>query len=249
MTTNEKQLGKLDGKVALITGGNCGSGLATAKQFVNEGAYVFITRRRKSEPDAAVKEIGKNVTAVQGAVANLDDLDRLFAQMKKRASSISCSPTLESPITPRLARSPKSCLTEASLKSESHEYYYRHHRAVADATRLQKEHELQNLDALSHRPVALVKSEGSETEGVRISTVALPGRTKWSPPHDGRDRLVVMLGQTDQLLERDCDTAVPSRWAWVPANSNCKVANAGEQTRNLMIIEFNDVTVRKEQTE
>jgi hypothetical protein len=67
---------------------------------------------------------------------------------------------------------------------------------------LQKEHELQNLDALSHRPVALVKSEGSETEGVRISTVALPGRTKWSPPHDGRDRLVVMLGQTDQLLER-----------------------------------------------
>ena len=55
---------------------------------------------------------------------------------------------------------------------------------------LQKGHELQNLDALSHRPVALVKSEGSETEGVRISTVALPGRTKWSPPHDGRDRLV-----------------------------------------------------------
>ena len=113
---------------------------------------------------------------------------------------------------------------------------------------LQKEHELQNLDALSHRPVALIKSEGSETEGVRISTVALPGRTKWSPPHDGRDRLVVMLGQTDQLLERDCDTAVPSRWAWVPANSNCKVANAGEQTRNLMILEFNDVTVRKEQS-
>ena len=110
---------------------------------------------------------------------------------------------------------------------------------------LQKEHELQNLDALSHRPVALIKSEGSETAGVRISTVALPGRTKWSPPHDGRDRLVVMLGQTDQLLERDCDTAVPSRWAWVPANSNCKVANAGEQTRNLMIIEFNDVTVKE----
>ena len=114
---------------------------------------------------------------------------------------------------------------------------------------LQKEHELQNLDALSHRPVALVKSEGSETEGVRISTVALPGRTKWSPPYDGRDRLVVMLGQTDQLLERDCDTAVPSRWAWVPANSNCKVANAGEQTRNLMIIEFNDVNVRRKQSE
>jgi len=59
MTTNEKQLGKLDGKVALITGGNSGIGLATAKRFVNEGAYVFITECRKSELDAAVKEMGK----------------------------------------------------------------------------------------------------------------------------------------------------------------------------------------------
>jgi hypothetical protein len=48
----------------------------------------------------------------------------------------------------------------------------------------------------------------------------------------------VILGKTDQLLERDCDTAVPARWAWVPANSKCKVANAVEQTRSLMIIEF-----------
>jgi hypothetical protein len=91
---------------------------------------------------------------------------------------------------------------------------------------LQEERELKHLDALSHSPVALVKSEESETHGVRISTVAIPGRTQWSPPPDGRDRLVVMLGQTDQLLERDCDTAVPARWSWVPANSNCKVVNA-----------------------
>src|SRR5207253_9386497 len=88
MTTNEKQLGKLDGKIALITGGNSGIGLATAKRFVNEGAYVFITGRRKSELDAAVKEIGKNVTAVQGDVAKLDDLDRLFAQIKKEKGKI-----------------------------------------------------------------------------------------------------------------------------------------------------------------
>src|SRR6476620_2004855 len=80
--------GKLNGKVALVTGGNSGIGLATAKRFVNEGAYVFITGRRQKELDTAVKEIGKNVTAVQGDVANLADLDRLFAQIKKDKGKI-----------------------------------------------------------------------------------------------------------------------------------------------------------------
>ena len=81
MAIDEKHLGKLAGKIALITGGNSGIGLATAKRFVNEGAYVFITGRRKSELDAAIKEIKKKVTAIQEDVANLDDLDRLFAQI------------------------------------------------------------------------------------------------------------------------------------------------------------------------
>src|SRR5712672_4066165 len=76
-------MGRLEGKIALITGGNSGIGLATAKQFVNEGAYVFITGRRDLELAAAVKEIGKNVTGVQGDVSNLGDLDRLFAQIKQ----------------------------------------------------------------------------------------------------------------------------------------------------------------------
>jgi NAD(P)-dependent dehydrogenase (short-subunit alcohol dehydrogenase family) len=76
-------MGKLEGKIALITGGNSGIGLATAKQFVNEGAYVFITGRREPELAAAVREIGKNVTGVQGDVSNLGDLDRLFAQIKR----------------------------------------------------------------------------------------------------------------------------------------------------------------------
>src|SRR5919106_1844008 len=75
-------MGRLEGKIALITGGNGGIGLATAKQFVNEGAYVFITGRRDSELTRAVKEIGKNVTGVQGDVSDLGDLDRLFAQIK-----------------------------------------------------------------------------------------------------------------------------------------------------------------------
>ena len=87
-------MGKLEEKIALITGGNSGIGLATAKQFVNEGAYVFITGRRDPELAAAVKEIGRNVTGVQGDVSNLGDLDRLFAQIKRRrASSILCSRT------------------------------------------------------------------------------------------------------------------------------------------------------------
>src|SRR5213594_4301797 len=76
-------MGKLEGKIALITGGNGGIGLATAKQFVNEGAYVFITGRREQELAAAVKEIGRNVTGVQGDVSNLGDHDRLFAQIKR----------------------------------------------------------------------------------------------------------------------------------------------------------------------
>jgi NAD(P)-dependent dehydrogenase (short-subunit alcohol dehydrogenase family) len=76
-------MGKLDGKIALITGGSSGIGLATAQQFVNEGAYVYITGRREAELTAAVKQIGKNVTGVQGDVSNLADLDRLFAQIKR----------------------------------------------------------------------------------------------------------------------------------------------------------------------
>ena len=81
-------MGKLEGKIALITGGNSGIGLATAKQFVNEGAYVFITGRREPELAAAVKEIGRNVTGVQGDVSNLGDLDRLFAQIKREKGKL-----------------------------------------------------------------------------------------------------------------------------------------------------------------
>src|SRR5246127_684503 len=79
---------KLEGKIALVTGGNSGIGLATAKRFVCEGAYVFITGRRKLELDAAVKEIGRNVTGVQGDVSKLEDLDRLFAQIQREKGKL-----------------------------------------------------------------------------------------------------------------------------------------------------------------
>jgi NAD(P)-dependent dehydrogenase (short-subunit alcohol dehydrogenase family) len=81
-------MGKLEGKIALITGGNSGIGFATAKQFVNEGAYVFITGRREPELAAAGKEIGRNVTSVQGDVSKPDDLDRLFAQIKREKGKL-----------------------------------------------------------------------------------------------------------------------------------------------------------------
>ncbi|MGZ3710243.1 MAG: SDR family NAD(P)-dependent oxidoreductase [Bdellovibrionota bacterium] len=79
---------KLDGKIALITGGNSGIGLATAKRFVEEGAYVYITGRRQTELDTAVKAIGKNVTGVQGDVANLADLDRLYSTIEKERGKL-----------------------------------------------------------------------------------------------------------------------------------------------------------------
>jgi NAD(P)-dependent dehydrogenase (short-subunit alcohol dehydrogenase family) len=76
-------MNKLQGKVALITGGTSGIGLATAQRFVAEGAYVYITGRRQSELDAAVKAIGENIRGVQSDVSNLADLDRLFATIQQ----------------------------------------------------------------------------------------------------------------------------------------------------------------------
>jgi NAD(P)-dependent dehydrogenase (short-subunit alcohol dehydrogenase family) len=73
---------KLEGKIAVITGGNSGIGLATAKRFVSEGANVFIFGRRQNEIDEAISEIGKNVIGIQGDVSNLADLDRLFDVVK-----------------------------------------------------------------------------------------------------------------------------------------------------------------------
>ena len=81
-------MGKLDGKVAVIVAGTSGMALATAKLFVEEGAYVFITGRRQDVLDQAVKEIGRNVTGVQGDAANLEDIDRLFATVKREKGSI-----------------------------------------------------------------------------------------------------------------------------------------------------------------
>src|SRR3984893_5721487 len=81
-------MSKLEGKIAVITGGNSGIGLATAQRFVAEGAYIFITGRRQSELDVAVRQIGKSVAAVQGDVSNLADLDRLYATVKQQKGHI-----------------------------------------------------------------------------------------------------------------------------------------------------------------
>jgi NAD(P)-dependent dehydrogenase (short-subunit alcohol dehydrogenase family) len=81
-------MGKLEGKVAVITGGNSGMGLATARRFVEEGAYVFITGRRQAELDQAVGWIGRNVTGVRGDVSDPADLDRLYATVKEQKGVI-----------------------------------------------------------------------------------------------------------------------------------------------------------------
>src|SRR3954454_21035766 len=81
-------VGKLDGKVAVITGATSGMALAGAKLFVDEGAHVFISGRRKDALDEAVKLIGRNVTGVQGDSADLDDLDRLFDTVKRENGAI-----------------------------------------------------------------------------------------------------------------------------------------------------------------
>ncbi len=81
-------MNKLGGKVAVITGGNSGIGLATAKRFVAEGAYVFVTGRRQTELNVAVRDIGKNVTDIQGDVSNLADLDRLYSIVKQQKGRI-----------------------------------------------------------------------------------------------------------------------------------------------------------------
>ena len=81
-------MGKLEGKVAVITGGSSGLALASAQRFVEEGAYVFITGRRQEALDDAVKLIGRNVTGVRGDAANLDDLDHLFETVRKQKGKI-----------------------------------------------------------------------------------------------------------------------------------------------------------------
>jgi len=81
-------MGKLEGKVAVITGATSGMALATAKVFVEEGAYVFITGRRQDQLDKAVREIDRNVTGVQGDVSNLADLDRLYDTVKAEKGHI-----------------------------------------------------------------------------------------------------------------------------------------------------------------
>ena len=74
---------KLEGKVAVITGGTEGIGLATAKLFVDEGAYVFITGRRQKQLDEAIEAIGSNATGVRGDVAKMADLDHLYETVGK----------------------------------------------------------------------------------------------------------------------------------------------------------------------
>lgn len=81
-------MGKFDGKVAVVTGGTSGIGLQAAKQFAHEGAHVYIMGRRQAELDEAIKQIGNNATGVQGDISKLEDLDKLYATVKKHSGHL-----------------------------------------------------------------------------------------------------------------------------------------------------------------
>ena len=112
---------------------------------------------------------------------------------------------------------------------------------------LQEEREMNNFHAARNGAVAAgmpdengrSKTSIFEMEEVRVWTVAVPGGAEWSPPHDGRDRMVVTLGRIRQL-PKDSDSAFPARWACIPSNSDFKVPNENNHTRNFLIVEFID---------
>src|ERR1700730_10586986 len=112
-------MGKLEGKIAVITGATSGMALATAKLFVDEGAYVFITGRRQEQLDKAVKEIGRNVTGVQGDAASLADLDRLYARLNLRKGGLISFTPAPAPgnSTFLSARSPRRASTKFSTST------------------------------------------------------------------------------------------------------------------------------------
>ena len=109
-------MGKLQGKIAVITGGTQGIGLVTAKLFASEGAYVFITGRRRKELEEAVASIGNNVTGVQGDVANLADLDRLYESVEAKGR-MSSSPMSDWADSYHWEASPKSTSTRPSTRT------------------------------------------------------------------------------------------------------------------------------------
>jgi hypothetical protein len=122
---------------------------------------------------------------------------------------------------------------------------------------LQEERELKNSHASTNGAVAPGLSDKNEsprtslfeTEEVRVSTVAIPARAEWLPPHDGRDRLIVTLGKIDQLSRGDGDPAFPARWTWVSANSDFKVPNEANQTRHWLIVEFKEANAQETRKE
>jgi hypothetical protein len=113
------------------------------------------------------------------------------------------------------------------------------HHALKEESEMKKNSHAPGNDAAA--PSMPDKNSIFETDGVRVSMVAVPGNTEWSPPRDGRDRLVVPLGKIDQVLARNDDPSFPARGTWIPANSSFKVPNKANQTRTLLIVEFSDV--------
>ena len=113
---------RLQGKVVVITGGSSGMGFATAEQFVDEGAYVYITGRRQKQLDAAVAKIGKNIAAVQGDVSNQEDLDRLYtkiAEDKERIDVVFANAGIGNQMAARVIADRMSMLVDSASRTSS----------------------------------------------------------------------------------------------------------------------------------
>ncbi len=113
----EEDIGRLEGKIAVITGGNSGIGLATAKRFVAEGGFVFITARRQVELDKAVSEIGKNITAIRADISKLEEIDRLYKEVAAKKGKIDILFANAGVVEPKPTAENRTSLAEFSFSS------------------------------------------------------------------------------------------------------------------------------------
>ena len=210
-------MGKLDGKVAVITGGSTGMALAGAKLFVDEGAHVFITGRRQDALDEAVKQIGRNVTGVQGDAADLDDLDRLYDTVKREKGSLDvlwASAGGASP--PRSARSPRPSSTALLAQRPRHPVHRPEGPAALQRRRLHPHDRLQRLPRRLPRLERLRRQQGRPAGlGPHLAqrTQGPPHPRQRPDPRPGRHRQAGRTLRRGHQAASSSPSSPAERWA------------------------------------